>query len=36
LPAGSRVSVLVNGKKAEFTTPVKNGDKVELAVGKIT
>jgi cell division protein FtsA len=35
LPAGSRVSVLVNGKAAEFTTPVKNGDKVELAVGKI-
>ncbi len=35
LPPGSRVDVLVNGKTAEFTTPVKNGDKVELAVGRV-
>jgi cell division protein FtsA len=35
LPPGSRVGILVNGEAAEFTTPVKNGDKVEVAVGKI-
>jgi cell division protein FtsA len=35
LPSGSRVGILVNGEAAEFTTPVKNGDKVEVAVGKI-
>ncbi len=34
LPPGSRVGILVNGEAAEFTTPVKNGDKVEVAVGK--
>ncbi len=35
LPSGSRVNVLVNDRAAEFTTPVKNGDKVDLAVGKV-
>lgn len=35
LPSGSRIGVLVNGEAAEFTTPVKNGDKVDVAVGKI-
>ncbi|MDT8902967.1 cell division protein FtsA [Anaeroselena agilis] len=35
LPAGSRVGILVNGEAAEFTTPVKNGDKVDVAIGKI-
>ncbi len=35
LPPGSRVGIMVNGEAAEFTTPVKNGDKVDVAVGKI-
>ncbi|HWP79962.1 MAG TPA: cell division FtsA domain-containing protein [Candidatus Acidoferrum sp.] len=34
LPTGSRISVLVNGAEAEFTTPVKNGDNVEVSVGR--
>lgn len=32
LPAASRVAVLVNGVTAEFTTPVKNGDKIDVKV----
>ncbi len=35
LPPGSRVGIMVNGEAAEFTTSVKNGDKVDVAVGKI-
>lgn len=34
LPTGSRISVLVNGEDAEFITPVKNGDKVEVTIGR--
>lgn len=34
LPAGSRVAVLVNGEPAEFTTAVKNGDKVDVTVAQ--
>lgn len=32
LPVASRVSVLVNGEAAEFTTPVKNGDKIDVKI----
>ncbi len=34
LPFGSRIQVLVNGAAAEFITPVKNGDAVDVTVGK--
>ncbi len=34
LPTGSRISVQVNGEEAEFTTAVKNGDRVDVTVGK--
>jgi len=32
LPKGSRVDLLVNNQSAEYTSPVKNGDKIEVKI----
>ncbi|MDR3566269.1 MAG: cell division FtsA domain-containing protein [Negativicutes bacterium] len=32
LPAASRIDILLNGQPAEYTTPVKNGDKMEIKI----
>ena len=34
LPVGSRVSITLNGGTAEFTTPVKSGDKVDVTISQ--
>jgi len=32
LPATGRIDILVNGQLAEYTTPVKNGDNVNVVI----
>ncbi|MCX7780379.1 MAG: rod shape-determining protein [Negativicutes bacterium] len=34
LPPGSRVDILLNGVAAEYTSPVKNGDRLKLVISK--
>lgn len=35
LPIGSKVDILLNGKNAEYISPVKNGDRVEIKITNI-
>ena len=35
LPIGSKVDIFLNGQKAEYISPVKNGDNVEIKITKM-